>query len=95
MYSKQILANGFTVKRFVIQTVLIFLLSGILLASMAVFDLDLRLFVRLLFLCGNRIILDNLNYTFTFQAVLGVGSFKHSCRANTVYSLKKLLLFSD
>ena len=43
MYSKQILANGFTAKRFVIQTALIFLLSGMVFASMAIFDLDLRL----------------------------------------------------
>ena len=43
MYSKQILASGFTVKRFVTQTIFILLVSGIISASMAVFGWDLIL----------------------------------------------------
>jgi hypothetical protein len=56
MDSKQILASGFTVKRFVIQSALIFLLSGIVFASMAIFDLDLRLLFAVCFLVATAVL---------------------------------------
>ncbi len=43
MYSKQILANGFTTQRFVTQIAIIILLGGIISVSIAILGWDLRL----------------------------------------------------
>src|SRR5690349_3711242 len=43
MYSKPVLENGFTAKRFVNQTVLIILVSGTISAAIATLDWDLRI----------------------------------------------------
>ena len=61
MYSKQILANSFTTKRFVTQIVIIILLGGIVPASMAMLGWDLRLLFAFSPLVGIALLSTILN----------------------------------